>query len=94
MFFSTVDLRLASIRFGVVDLPFFSRPPIYTLQIGQLVLGMICLRLALIREPITDKSGQVYLNRGWMKAVLLILGVCALFFSAVGFLLDRFWGLL
>jgi hypothetical protein len=94
MFVPAVNLRLTGLYAGFIDLPFLPRPPIYTLHISQLVLGVICLRLALIREPIADKSGQVYLNRGWMKTLLLVLGISALFFAVVGFLLDRFWKLL
>jgi hypothetical protein len=87
-----VDLGLA-LWFSFVDLPFLPRPPLYTLHIAQLVLGAVCLRLALAREPISDKSGQIYLNRGLMKALLLIFGVLAVCFSVVGFALDRFWRL-
>jgi hypothetical protein len=94
MFIPTVDLGPTTFWLGLVDLPFFPRPPAYTLHIAQLVLGAICVRLAFIRRPITDKSGQVGLNRGWMKSVLLVLGALALFFAVVGFLLDRFWRLL
>jgi hypothetical protein len=57
MLIPAVDLGPTIFWLGLIDLPFFPRPPIYTLHIAQLVLGVICIRLALVREPVTDKSG-------------------------------------
>ena len=83
-----------ALGFSFVDLPFLPSPPRYAFYLAQLVVGAVCLRLALAREPISDRSGQIYFNRGFIKALLLILGVFALFFSSAGFVLDRFWKLL
>ena len=63
------------------------------LHIAQLMLGIVCLRLSLTKDPISDRSGQLYLNRGFMKTAFLILGVVALLSSIAGFLFDWFWKL-
>jgi hypothetical protein len=90
--FSTIGGSVAFLLYQVLaDLPFFPRPPSYTLYVAQSLLGLVCLRLSLTKEPLSDKSGQLYLNRGFMRAALLVLGATALLFSIAGFLLDRFW---
>ncbi len=78
-------------RCWLADLPFLPRPPLYVLHIAQLVLGVICLRLSLSKEPINDRSGEIYLNRSFVRAAFLILGLVALLFAASGFVLDWFW---
>jgi hypothetical protein len=90
--FSTIGGPVAFLLYqALADLPFFPRPPRCTLYVAQLVLSLICLRLSFTKEPLSDKSGQLYLNRGFMRAALMVLGATALLFSIAGFLLDRFW---
>jgi len=90
--FSTIGGPVAFLLYQVLaDLPFFPRPPRYTLYVAQLALGLVCLRLSLTKEPLSDKSGRLYLNRGFMRAALMVLGATAFLFSIAGFLLDRFW---
>ena len=89
--FLTIGEPQACLCRVLADLPFFPRPPLYYLHVAQLVLGVICIRLSLNKEPISDRSGQLYLNRGLMKIALLILGAVALLFSVFGFLFDWFW---
>jgi len=55
------------------------------------VLGVVCIRLSLTKDPISDRSGQLYLNQRFMKTAFLILGVVALLSFISGFLLYCFW---
>jgi hypothetical protein len=84
----TVAFILGSIA---VDLPFFSRPPLYVLHIAQLVLGVACIRLFRSKEPISDRSGRIYINQQFMRAAFLILGLAAVLLAISGFVLDWFW---
>ena len=89
MIVSVVGVSRIACHWVLADLPFFPRPPGYTLYIAQLILGAVCLGISLSKEPITDKSGQVYLNRGFIRVALLILGGLAVVFAAVGFVQDK-----
>jgi small-conductance mechanosensitive channel len=74
-----------------IDLPFFPRPPAYEEHIAQLMIGAICVRIACLKEPLTLKSGDLLPHQAFMRTTLVVFGIAAILFAAVGFLLDKFW---
>lgn len=77
--------------FALMDLPFLPRPPAYEEHIVQLMMGAICIRIACLREPLTMKNGELFPHQVFIRTTLIVFGVAAVLFAAMGFRLDRFW---
>jgi hypothetical protein len=73
--------------FTIADLPFLPRPPAYELHIAQLIVGVISIRGAFLKQ-LTGKDGQAFPSQRLLKTTFFIFGGLMVMFAIVDLILK------